>query len=72
MAYFRICFTDGKSAEYSNVSELIYVHDRKTVQISADLEKYPVPLGIPFWLQTANGMVAIKGEGISIIEVTAD
>ena len=74
MAHFRIVFADGQTVEYPGVSKLTYVsaHAKSSVTISENIEEYCVPIGYPMWLHTSNGIVGINGEGIRLIEVTAD
>ena len=74
MARFKIAFADGLSVEYHGVTEIRYVsiYDKKNITVSANLHEHPVPVGIPFWLRTAEGIVGVNGEGIQLIEVSAD
>lgn len=74
MACFRISFVDGQSVEYHGVSQLTYVsiYEKKNITVSTQLEEHPVPIGSPFWLRTADGIVGISGEGVRLIEVTTD
>ena len=74
MAHFRIVFADGQTTEYPDVSQLTYVsaHAKGSVTVSENLEEHCVPVGYPLWLRTSNGIVGVNGEGIRLIEVTAD
>lgn len=74
VARFKIFYADGQSAEYGSVTELTYVGDHGMVVASGseELKKHPVPIGLPFWLRTADGVIGINGDGVRIIEVIAD
>lgn len=72
MARFRIEFADGKYAEYHGAKEFMYVSGGKTLKVSENLHEHLVPIGQPFWIRTPDGVVSVNGDGIRLIEVTAD
>lgn len=74
MACFKIFYADGQSVEYGGVTELTYVGNHGMVNVSGseELKKHPVPIGLPFWLRTADGVIGVNGDGVRLIKVTAD